>query len=69
VYFVPRRSFICEKVLKDEGVYGSLNIHEYHLGLLPFDNDIMSMELGETLRHCDINGDQTSLFYVARSVR
>jgi hypothetical protein len=28
----------------------------------------MSMELNNTLRKCDINGDQTSLFYVARSV-
>ena len=68
VYFVPRRSFICEKVLKDEGVYGSLKLHEYHLGLLPFENDVMSLELSDTLRNCDINGDQTSLFYVARSV-
>jgi|TARA_B100000795_G_scaffold264247_2_gene244493 hypothetical protein len=43
-------------------------MREYHLGLLPFDNDVLSMELGETLRQSDINGDQSSLFYVARSV-
>ena len=43
-------------------------MHEYHLGLLPFENDVMSLELSETLKNCDINGDQTSLFYVARSV-
>ena len=40
-----RRSFLCEKVLKDEGVYANITISEYHLGLIPFDDDVLSLEL------------------------
>ena len=45
---------------------GSLKFREYNLGLIPVDNDILSMELQDTFRSNEISGDQTTLYYVAR---
>ena len=68
VYFVPRRSFICEKVLKDEGVYANLSVSEYQLGLIPFDDDILSLELPNPIYECVLEKDNFPLYTMARSL-
>eukprot|EP01112_Ceratiomyxa_fruticulosa_P014948 TRINITY_DN4340_c0_g6_i1.p1 TRINITY_DN4340_c0_g6~~TRINITY_DN4340_c0_g6_i1.p1 ORF type:complete len:617 (-),score=127.38 TRINITY_DN4340_c0_g6_i1:93-1943(-) len=68
VFFVPRRTMICERVLEEEGVYGNITVGEYHLDLIPFDEDVLSLELDTAYRECLLDGDRTSLFYVARSL-
>ena len=45
VMFVPRKSFVCEKILEEEGVYGHVILEDLKLDLIPFDEDIISMEL------------------------
>jgi hypothetical protein len=45
VCFVPSRNIICERVLEDEGVYGDVQLGEYDLGLIPFEDDCLSMEV------------------------
>jgi hypothetical protein len=46
IIFVPRKSHLCDKKLKEYGVYGSFkeNLREYFLDLIPLDYDILSME-------------------------
>eukprot|EP00002_Diphylleia_rotans_P012490 TRINITY_DN2441_c0_g1_i2.p1 TRINITY_DN2441_c0_g1~~TRINITY_DN2441_c0_g1_i2.p1 ORF type:complete len:518 (-),score=94.82 TRINITY_DN2441_c0_g1_i2:652-2205(-) len=68
ITFVPRRTMICENVLEEEGVYGDVSILEYPLDLIPFDDDILSLEMDTTYRECVLDGDKTSLFYVAQSL-
>jgi len=69
IYFVPRRRMMCERVLEEEGVWGQdVKIGEYHLDLIPFDNDYLSMELRSEFRDNTIEGDKTSLFYVAKAL-
>lgn len=68
VYFVPRRRMMCEKVLEEEGVWGEVKIGEYHLDLIPVDNDVLSMELPTSFREFAVEGDRTSLFYVAKAL-
>ena len=52
VIFVPRKSHLCEKKLKELGVYGSFkdNLKEFFLDLIPLDYDLMSMENPELIR-------------------
>ena len=51
VYFVPRRNMICENLLKSEGVYESIrNIGEFHMDIIPFESDVLSMELPLVLK-------------------
>lgn len=49
---MPRKSHLCEKKLKELGVYGSFkdNLKEFFLDLIPLDYDLMSMENPELLR-------------------
>jgi hypothetical protein len=48
VYFVPRRTVGCERVLEEEGVFGAISIGEYHLDLVPLDTDVLSFEFGDS---------------------
>eukprot|EP00798_Chlamydomonas_sp_ICE-L_P015851 gene15851-21978_t len=68
VYFVPRRTIACDKVLEDEGVYGDIQLGEYALELLPCEEDVLSLEMEYAFRDCVVDGDSSSLFYVARAI-
>jgi hypothetical protein len=68
VFLVPRRTLICEKVLEEIGVYGDIKIGEYPLDLITFDEDILSMEIPTSFKECNLDGDLSSLYYVARSI-
>ena len=48
--FIPRRTIVCEKVLQDEGVYGDVSIGEFELDFIPFENDVISLELDAAFR-------------------
>lgn len=51
LYFLPRRSELCESQLKNKGVYGSFShVGEFVCDFFPFDNDLISMELKDTYR-------------------
>ncbi|XP_052075554.1 vacuolar protein sorting-associated protein 33A-like isoform X1 [Mytilus californianus] len=69
IIFVPRKSLLCEKRLKDLGVYGTLaNIEEFSLSLIPFDYDLMSMEMDNSFKECYLENDFTSMHYAAQSL-
>jgi len=68
VVFVPRRTMICERVLEELGVYADVQIREYHLELIPFDDDLLSLELDTSYKECFLELDRTSLYYVAKSI-
>ena len=52
IYFVPRRTMLCERVLAEEGVFGDVKTGEYHLDLIPFDEDVLSLEMPSAFREC-----------------
>lgn len=67
--FVPRKSLLCEKKLKEKGVYGSFAaVEEFNMGLIPFDADLLSMEMNESFRDCYLENDFTTMFYAAQSL-
>ncbi|XP_060558501.1 vacuolar protein sorting-associated protein 33A-like isoform X2 [Ruditapes philippinarum] len=69
IIFVPRKSLLCEKKLKEAGVHGSFtNIEEFSLALIPFDYDLMSMEMDNSFKECYLENDNTSMFYAAQSL-
>ena len=41
---VPRRLYVCDHVLEQEGVYGKVEIEELKLSFLPLDDDILTLE-------------------------
>lgn len=68
LYLLPKTSLICVDILKDLGVYPHLRISEYPLDLIVFDNYLMSLELPSSFKECELDGDFSSLYYVARSI-
>ncbi|XP_052712538.1 vacuolar protein sorting-associated protein 33A-like isoform X1 [Crassostrea angulata] len=69
IIFVPRKSLLCEKKLKESGVYGTLHyIEEFNLSMIPFDSDLMSMEMEGAFKECYLENDYTTMFYVAQSL-
>jgi hypothetical protein len=59
IFFVPRRSLICDKFLEDEGVFGDVAVGEFHLDLIPLDEDLLSLEMGDAFRSLFADGDTT----------
>jgi len=108
VIFVPHRTVICEHVLDKKGLLdASITLYDYKLDLIPYDTDLLSMEvrawtrfrtipdpvlspllwpmavagflepnslrwtrwqLDYSFRDCYINGDHTTLYFIARSI-
>ncbi|XP_025808988.1 vacuolar protein-sorting-associated protein 33 homolog isoform X1 [Panicum hallii] len=75
LYFVPRRTVACEKVLEEEKVHQKLTIGEYPLYLVPLDEDVLSFELEHCLQfvtyysqECLIQGDTSSIWHVAKAI-
>ena len=61
IFFVPRRSLICDKFLEDEGIFGDCSVGEFHLDLIPFDEDLLSLEMNDCFRSLFVDGDTTVL--------
>jgi hypothetical protein len=49
-------------------VYVDIPTSEYHLDLVPFDEDVLSMELNSFYKECCLEGDHTALLYIARAL-
>jgi len=69
IFFVPRKSFLCEQRLEELKVYGNFtNKEQFPLSLVPFDHDLLSMEYEQSFYECYIERDLTSMYYVTESL-
>jgi len=50
VFFVPRRTILCERILEEEGVYGDITLNEIHLDIIPLEDDVLSLELHDSFK-------------------
>jgi hypothetical protein len=68
LFFVPRKTLVCERELEQLGVLGDITLGDYGMDLIPFEDDCISLEIDEAFRETFLDGDWTSLNSVARSV-
>lgn len=68
LYYVPKQSFLCNQILRDEGVFDDITIREYYVDLIPIEEDILSMEAENYFRELYLENDITCLNAVARSI-
>lgn len=62
LYFLPRKSLLCEKQLQNKGVYGSISyVGELQIEFFPVDKDLISMEVKDGYKELYIEGDLTCL--------
>ncbi|NXU20850.1 VP33B protein, partial [Pardalotus punctatus] len=69
IIFSPQKSYACEMVLEEEGVFGDVTCDEWSFYLLPLDEDIISMELPEFFRDYFLEGDHRWINPVARALQ
>ena len=50
MFFLPRSTTVCEKVFQDEGISADVSIGEFPLDFIPFDYDVLSLELDTAFR-------------------
>jgi vacuolar protein sorting-associated protein 33A len=48
IFWVPRRTLVCDQILEEEGVLGDVNIAEFPLYFVPLEKDLLSLELDES---------------------
>lgn len=50
VYFLPHKSHVCEKMFQEEGISANVNIQEFPLFFVPFDFDLLSLEMESSFK-------------------
>ncbi|KAJ1914133.1 Vacuolar protein-sorting-associated protein 33 [Tieghemiomyces parasiticus] len=68
LYFSPRRTLVCDRILEEQGVLGDLTIGEYHLDLVPLEDDLASLELSDCFRSLLVDEVPTALFGMGRAL-
>lgn len=69
LYFLPKKSLLCENQLKSKGVFGNFQvIDDYKCYLFPLEKDLLSMEYPEVFKELYIQGDLTSLYQSAAAL-
>eukprot|EP00197_Chlamydomonas_leiostraca_P007999 CAMPEP_0202864156 /NCGR_PEP_ID=MMETSP1391-20130828/4509_1 /ASSEMBLY_ACC=CAM_ASM_000867 /TAXON_ID=1034604 /ORGANISM="Chlamydomonas leiostraca, Strain SAG 11-49" /LENGTH=286 /DNA_ID=CAMNT_0049543869 /DNA_START=559 /DNA_END=1416 /DNA_ORIENTATION=+ len=70
LFFAPRRTITCDRVLEEEGVVGDIAVvGELPLEVVALEDDVISLELaGGGFKECVVAGDSGPLFAAARAV-
>ncbi|CAM9768585.1 unnamed protein product [Lampetra planeri] len=69
IIFTPRKLYSCETVLEMEGVFGDVSCEQWEFDLLPLDNDVITLELPDFFQDFFMDGNQSMLFTVAKSIQ
>ena len=68
VFWVPRRTLVCDLLLKDLGVYGDVVIGEYHLDVYPYEPYLMSLNSPNSFKDLYLDGDISILKTLCNSI-
>ena len=69
ILFTPRTTRVAEKELEVQGVKGDIqSIQSFAYDLIPLEWDVLSMEDPNSFKETLLDGDPSSLYYVARSL-
>lgn len=56
------------QVLEDAGVFADVTLGEYPLDLIPFDEDVVSLELDAAYKELLVDGDRSCLYDMAKAL-
>ncbi|SCZ99564.1 BZ3500_MvSof-1268-A1-R1_Chr3-1g06103 [Microbotryum saponariae] len=65
---VPRLTAPCQALLSDLGVLGSLDIHEFQLGLITLESDLLSLEMEDSYKRLELDQDGAVIWDMAKGL-
>jgi hypothetical protein len=68
LFFVPKRTLVCEMILEELGVMGDITIGEFHLDLIPLETDVLSLEMDNSFKEIVLDRDMSSLHNMANAI-
>ncbi|EGC32721.1 hypothetical protein DICPUDRAFT_37919 [Dictyostelium purpureum] len=69
IIYLPKVDPICNSILEEQGVYGNFStITSMQLDLIPFDSDVLSMELSNSYRDYLLGNDKSICYEIAKSI-
>ncbi|XP_028399214.1 vacuolar protein sorting-associated protein 33B-like isoform X2 [Dendronephthya gigantea] len=68
IIFVPKKFYVCEMILEQEGVYGDVILEELTVDFIPMDSDLLSMEIPDMFRNYFLDGDQHWLGTISNAI-
>ncbi|GFF28230.1 vacuolar protein sorting-associated protein 33A [Aspergillus lentulus] len=68
IFWVPRRTFVSNKVLEDAGIIGDVNIAEFPLYFVPLEQDVLSLELDDCFGDLYLHKDPGCIFLAAKAL-
>lgn len=68
VFFVPKRSLICEQMIEEKGFSEDIKIGELKIDFIPLDSDVLSLEMSNSFKNIYVDHDESSIFAAARGI-
>lgn len=68
IFWVPRRTLASDQLLEEAGVLGDVSVSELPLSFFPLEDDVLSLELGDSFRDLYLSKDVTPNFLMARAL-
>ncbi|RHZ56049.1 hypothetical protein CDV55_105427 [Aspergillus turcosus] len=68
IFWVPRRTFVSNKILEDAGIIGDVNIAEFPLYFVPLEQDVLSLELDDSFGDLYLHKDPGCIFLAAKAL-
>ncbi|KDO21963.1 hypothetical protein SPRG_12829 [Saprolegnia parasitica CBS 223.65] len=64
----PKRTLACDELLKKAGVHGSIVFGEFPMDLVPYEEDVLTLELHDGFRDLFVDNDKSCLQTIATSI-
>ncbi|OJD10848.1 hypothetical protein AJ78_08249 [Emergomyces pasteurianus Ep9510] len=68
IFWVPRRTLVCNQILEDEGIIGDVNVTEFPLYFLPLESDILSLQLEDAFSDLYLHKDPGPIYLSAKAL-
>ncbi|KAI5305282.1 telomere binding protein [Ascosphaera pollenicola] len=68
IFWTPRRTFLSNQILEDEGITGDVSVYEYPLYFFPLDDDVLSLELADSFSEIYLHQDPNSIHLASKAL-
>ncbi|KAI8940098.1 hypothetical protein NX059_003814 [Plenodomus lindquistii] len=68
IFWVPRRTMVSDQLLEEAGVLGEASVSEWPLYFVPLADDVLSLELEDSVTDLYLKKDPTSIYLSAKAL-